>query len=102
MGDKAVTNFANVLFTANIADLETCFKARPLDLLRSPDITSDRFGMEAKFTGKLPARWIRPFEVPITNRARGREGGKKITWRDGGAGDVDPDQTAGRDPMARR
>jgi hypothetical protein len=39
--------------------------------------------MEAEITGKLLARGIRPFEVPITYRARTREAGKKITWRDG-------------------
>jgi len=83
MGNKAVTTVANVLFNAYIADLETCFKLMPLDLLRSLRITSEGFGMEAEITGKLLARGIRPFEVPITYRARSREAGKKITWRDG-------------------
>jgi hypothetical protein len=55
----------------------------PLDLLRSLRITSEGFGMEAEITGKLLARRIRPFEVPITYRARSREEGKKITWKDG-------------------
>lgn len=82
-GNKALTTFANVLFNAYIADLETCFKLMPLDLLRSLNITADGFGMEAEITGKLLARRIRPFEVPITYRARSREAGKKITWRDG-------------------
>ncbi|HLN70740.1 MAG TPA: glycosyltransferase family 2 protein [Streptosporangiaceae bacterium] len=83
MGNKAVTTVANVLFNAYIADLETCFKLMPLDLLRNLRITSEGFGMEAEITGKLLARGIRPFEVPITYRARSREAGKKITWRDG-------------------
>jgi glycosyltransferase involved in cell wall biosynthesis len=83
MGNKGVTTVANVLFNAYIADLETCFKLMPLDLLRSLRITSEGFGMEAEITGKLLARGIRPFEVPITYRARSREAGKKITWRDG-------------------
>jgi glycosyltransferase involved in cell wall biosynthesis len=83
MGNKAVTTFANVLFNAYIADLETCFKLMPADLLRSLKIASNGFGMEAEITGKLLARGIRPFEVPITYRARTREAGKKITWRDG-------------------
>ena len=83
MGNKAVTTFANVLFNAYIADLETCFKLMPLELLRSLNITSSGFGMEAEITGKLLARGIRPFEVPITYKARSREAGKKITWRDG-------------------
>jgi glycosyltransferase involved in cell wall biosynthesis len=83
MGNKGVTTAANVLFNAYIADLETCYKLMPLELYRSLDITSDGFGMEAEITGKLLARGIRPFEVPITYRARSREAGKKITWRDG-------------------
>jgi dolichol-phosphate hexosyltransferase len=83
MGNKAVTTVANVLFNAYIADLETCFKLMPATLLRSLHLTSDGFGMEAEITGKLLARGIRPFEVPITYRARSRDAGKKITWQDG-------------------
>ena len=41
------------------------------------------FGMEAEVTGKLLRAGIRPYEVPISYRARGREEGKKITWKDG-------------------
>jgi glycosyltransferase involved in cell wall biosynthesis len=83
MGNKAITTVANVLFNAYIADLETCYKLMPLELFRSLDITSDGFGMEAEITAKLLARGIRPFEVPVSYRARSREAGKKITWRDG-------------------
>jgi hypothetical protein len=39
--------------------------------------------MEAEITAKLLARGVRPYEVPITYRARSRAEGKKITWRDG-------------------
>lgn len=83
MGNKGVTTVANVLFNAYIADLETCYKLMPLELYRSLGISSRGFGMEAEITGKLLARRIRPFEVPISYRARSREAGKKITWKDG-------------------
>ncbi|MGH3646947.1 MAG: glycosyltransferase family 2 protein [Micromonosporaceae bacterium] len=83
MGNKAVTTAANVLFNSYIGDLETCFKLLPLPLYRSLRIRSHGFGMEAEVTGKLLARGIRPFEVPISYRARTRDEGKKITWRDG-------------------
>lgn len=83
MGNKCVTTAANILFNAYIGDLETCFKLMPLELYRSLNVTSEGFGMEADITGKLLARRIRPFEVPISYRARSREAGKKITWRDG-------------------
>ncbi|MEV4621844.1 glycosyltransferase family 2 protein [Asanoa sp. NPDC049573] len=83
MGNKAVTTAANVLFNSYIGDLETCFKLLPVSLYRSLDVKSKGFGMEAEVTGKLLRRKIRPYEVPISYRARGREEGKKITWKDG-------------------
>lgn len=83
MGNKAVTTAANVLYNSYIGDLETCFKLMPVELYRSLGVRSQGFGMEAEVTGKLLRRRLRPFEVPISYRARTREEGKKITWRDG-------------------
>jgi glycosyltransferase involved in cell wall biosynthesis len=83
MGNKGVTTAANVIFNSYISDLETCFKLMPLELFRDLKIHSAGFGMEAEITGKLLRRRIRPYEVPISYRARTREEGKKITWRDG-------------------
>ncbi|MET8229091.1 glycosyltransferase family 2 protein [Micromonospora sp. NPDC005298] len=83
MGNKGVTMAANVLFNSYIGDLETCFKLMPVALYRSLGVRSRGFGMEAEVTGKLLRQRIRPYEVPISYRARGREEGKKITWKDG-------------------
>lgn len=83
MGNKAVTTAANMLFNCYLGDLETCFKLMPVELYRSLDIKSRGFGMEAELTGKLLRNRYRPYEVPISYRARTREEGKKITWRDG-------------------
>jgi glycosyltransferase involved in cell wall biosynthesis len=83
MGNKGVTLAANVLFNAYISDLETCFKLLPTALYRELDVREVGFGMEAEITGKLLRRGLRPFEVPITYKARTREAGKKLTWRDG-------------------
>jgi glycosyltransferase involved in cell wall biosynthesis len=83
LGNKAVTMFANALFDTWISDLETCFKLMPLALYRDLDIRSAGFGMEAEVTGKLLKRGMRPYEVPIRYKARRREDGKKLTWRDG-------------------
>ena len=82
-GNRAVTTAANVLFDCYLSDLETCFKLLPTDLYRSLDVRSTGFGMEAELTAKLLARGVRPYEVPISYRARTREQGKKLTWRDG-------------------
>ena len=83
MGNRAVTTAANVLYNSYIGDLETCFKLMPVALYRSLNIRSHGFGMEAEVTGKLLRRKIRPYEVPISYRARTRDEGKKITWKDG-------------------
>ncbi|MFC7481991.1 glycosyltransferase family 2 protein [Luedemannella flava] len=83
MGNKGVTTAANILYNCYISDLETCFKLMPLELYRSLNIRSAGFGMEAEVTGKLLRQRIRPYEVPISYRARSREEGKKITWKDG-------------------
>ena len=83
LGNKGVTTAANVLFNTYISDLETCFKLLPRDLYQQLDIHSAGFGMEAEITGKLLRRGYRPFEVPISYKARSREEGKKLTWRDG-------------------
>lgn len=83
MGNKAVTTAGNILFNCYLGDLETCFKLMPLDLFRSLDVRAKGFGLEAEVTGKLLRRGVRPYEVPISYRARTREEGKKITWKDG-------------------
>lgn len=82
-GNKFVTTVANILFNSYISDYATCLKLMPIELYRSLNIKSDGFAMDAEITAKLLARKIRPFEVPIAYRARSREAGKKITWRDG-------------------
>jgi len=83
LGNKTVTTFANVLFNCYISDLETCFKLMPANLYRKLRVRATGFGMEAEVTGKLLRRGIRPYEVPISYKARSREAGKKLTWRDG-------------------
>jgi glycosyltransferase involved in cell wall biosynthesis len=83
LGNRLVTTSANVLFNVYISDLETCFKLMPLEMYRSFDVKSAGFGMEAEITGKLLRSGVRPYEVPISYKARSREDGKKLTWRDG-------------------
>ncbi|MDQ1374908.1 MAG: dolichol-phosphate hexosyltransferase [Actinomycetota bacterium] len=83
VGNKAVTTWANALFNTWISDLETCFKVLPVGLYRALDVRATGFGMEAELTGKLLKLGYRPFEVPVSYAARGRDAGKKLTWRDG-------------------
>ena len=95
MGNKAVTTLANVLFNSYIGDLETCFKLMPVALYRSLDVQSRGFGMEAEVTGKLLRQRIRPYEVPISYRARDPRRGQEDHLEGRRRGAVDPRSRAG-------
>jgi glycosyltransferase involved in cell wall biosynthesis len=83
VGNKFLNLWANVLFNCYISDLETCYKMARTDILRGLDLRADGFDIEAEVTAKLLRAGYRPFEVPIGYKARSREQGKKISWRDG-------------------
>lgn len=83
IGNRGVNLAANILFNAYVSDVETCFKLMPTELYRRLNIKEKGFGMEAEVTAKLLARGYRPYEVPISYKARTRAEGKKITAWDG-------------------
>ncbi|HWB65458.1 MAG TPA: glycosyltransferase family 2 protein [Mycobacteriales bacterium] len=83
MGNRLVTFATNLLYDCWITDLMTCSKLLPLPLLRDLDLRCDGFDVEAEITAKLLIRGIRPYEVPVSYRARSRGEGKKLVWRDG-------------------
>ena len=82
-GNRALTLLTNVLYNTMLTDMETCFKAMRVDVLRSFTLRSDRFGIEPELTAKIFKRDYRVYEVPISYDGRGYDEGKKITWRDG-------------------
>jgi glycosyltransferase involved in cell wall biosynthesis len=83
VGNKLVCLWASFLFNAWVNDVETCLKVAPVDVWRSLAIRSNGFGIEAEVTAKLLRKKERIFEVPIYYKARSREEGKKLSWRDG-------------------
>jgi hypothetical protein len=83
LGNKFLNTWANVLFNCYISDLETCFKMVRTSILRTLDLRSDGFDIEAEVTAKLLRAGHRPYEVPISYKARTRAQGKKIAWQDG-------------------
>ncbi len=82
-GNKFVTLVTNVLYNTMLTDMETCYKAMRVDVLRSMTLKSNGFGIEPEITAKIFKRGYRVYEVPITYDGRGYEQGKKITWRAG-------------------
>jgi glycosyltransferase involved in cell wall biosynthesis len=83
VGNKFLNLWANVLFNCYISDLEACYKMASTEVLRGLNLRSSGFDIEAEVTAKLLRAGYRPFEVPIGYKARSREQGKKISWRDG-------------------
>jgi glycosyltransferase involved in cell wall biosynthesis len=83
LGNKFVTLATNVLYNTMLTDMETCYKAMRVDVLRSMSLRSDGFGIEPEITAKIFKRGYRVYEVPITYDGRGYGEGKKITWTAG-------------------
>ena len=83
LGNVLLTFVTNVLYNTMLTDMETCYKAMRVEVLRSFQLESNGFGIEPELTAKIFKRGYRVYEVPITYDGRGYEEGKKITWRDG-------------------
>jgi hypothetical protein len=82
LGNRLLTNIANILFNAYLSDLHTCLKMMPLPMLRELDLREKGFGLDTEMTALLLRRGLRPFEVPVRYYSRSHAQGKKITWRD--------------------
>lgn len=83
MGNRLVTLATNLLFNCYIQDVETGFKAMRTDLMRRLRLAGNRFDIEPEITARVLRLGYRIHEVPISYYARGRQQGKKLTWRDG-------------------
>ncbi len=83
LGNLFLTLLTNVLYNTMLTDMETCYKAMRVEVLRSFTLDSDGFGIEPELTAKIFKRGYRVYEVPITYDGRNYDEGKKITWRDG-------------------
>jgi glycosyltransferase involved in cell wall biosynthesis len=83
LGNWLLTLLTNILYNTILTDMETCYKAMRVEVLRSFTLRSDGFGIEPELTAKIFKRGYRVYEVPITYDGRDYKDGKKITWRDG-------------------
>ena len=83
MGNKLVTLATNILFDCYISDMETCYKVMRIEAARKLNLRARGFELEPEITGGLLNLGYQIYEVPISYRARSREQGKKLTWKDG-------------------
>ena len=82
-GNKFLTSLSNWFTELNLTDIETCYKAFPIEMMKTIPLKSKRFGIDPEMTIKFAKRKLRIFEVPISYKGRTYEEGKKITWKDG-------------------
>ena len=78
-----LTALTNLLFTANLTDMASCYKLIPTKILRDLDLKSNRFEIELEITAKLLTKKVKIKEIPISFVGRSYNQGKKITWWDG-------------------
>ncbi len=83
VGNRVLTTTSNMFTNLNLSDMETCYKAFRLEVLRSLEIEEDRFGFEPEITAKVARGGWRIYEVSIGYAGRTYAEGKKITWKDG-------------------
>ena len=83
IANKFLTLLTNILYGAEITDMETCYKAFKRDFIQGITIKSNRFDFEPEITAKIMKKKARLKEVPISYVGRGHDEGKKINWKDG-------------------
>lgn len=82
-GNRFLTSTTNILYGANLSDMETCYKLIKTFLFKSLNLKSNQFEIEPEITAKILKKRIAIKEIPINYLGRGFHQGKKITWRDG-------------------
>lgn len=82
-GGIVVTYLSRWLYGLKITDEATCYKMFDRNLLKSLQLSCERFEFCPEVTAKLAKRNIRILEVPISYFPRHKSEGKKIGWRDG-------------------
>jgi glycosyltransferase involved in cell wall biosynthesis len=82
VANRLLTGLCNLVADLNLSDMETCYKALRMPLLKSIPIRNDRFGIEPELTIKLARREARIYETPISYHGRTYSEGKKIGLKD--------------------
>jgi len=81
LGNKFLTWCTNVLYSAKISDMETCYKLMPREVMLSLGLLPTRFQIEPEITAKLLRRGYKIYEVPIWYKPRKAK--KLSAWKDG-------------------
>jgi len=82
LANRALTLVCDALNDVDLTDMETCYKAVRVDVLRRLRLRCERFGFEPEVTTRLAQFNARVYEVPISYHARTYAEGKQIGWWD--------------------
>ena len=83
VANQLLTLCSNMLSGLNLTDMETCYKAFRISVLKTLPIRSNGFGIEPEITAKIAKRKLVIFEVPVSYAGRTYAEGKKIGMKDG-------------------
>ncbi|HEX2086627.1 MAG TPA: glycosyltransferase family 2 protein [Solirubrobacteraceae bacterium] len=83
LGNRFVTEVANVLFNVYLEDLMTGYKVVRTDIFQSLPLREPGFAIEPEIAARLLQRGERIYEVPVEYVARRHDEGKKLTSLDG-------------------
>lgn len=83
IGNKVVSFICSILYRVKLYDIYTCYKIIPSKILRSLELKSNGFEIEAEITAKLLRRNVQILEIPISYTPRSFFDGKKIRMIDG-------------------
>ena len=83
VGNKILTLLSNMFTNLNLTDMETCYKAFRIEILKKINIEENHFGVEPEITAKIAKLDCRIYEVGISYNGRTYKEGKKINWKDG-------------------
>lgn len=83
LGNRFLTLLSNMFTNLSLTDMETCYKAFRIDVVRKLELTEKRFGIEPEMTAKIARLQVPIYEVGISYYGRTYAEGKKITWKDG-------------------
>lgn len=77
--------FSNILNGLRLSDIYTCYKVFSKEAVRkiTPDIKSNRFGIDPELTALVAKNKFKVLDVPIRYWGRTYQEGKKINWKDG-------------------
>ena len=84
LGNRLVTLATNLIYRANLRDMESCYKLLDRQLALELNLSARRFDIEPEITAKLLLAGEAILQLPIAYEPR-YEGKKLAFWRDGPA-----------------